>query len=150
MKITLSIVGVVIVLILFGTMMTGVHDAQTNERVDSFAAVTTGVGETDADVVLVTDIYEDDLLSVLSISSNNTADAPLPDAFVGSTNTLTVRGLAESDTRNLEVTYEYDALTGDAEPAGSFLGFTPIFVAIGAVLIIVGAIIAVFIAKRGG
>jgi hypothetical protein len=150
MKIALSVIGVVMVLSLFGVMMMGVRDAQTNEREDSFAAVTTGVGENTADVILVTDIYNDDLLSVISIESDNGSDAPLPDAFVPSTNTLTVRGLNASDTRTLTVTYEYAALTGPSESAGSFLDYVPLFVAIAAILIVVGGIIAVFVTRRGG
>lgn len=149
MRAALAVIGVIIILILFGTMMFGINQAQTDERVDAFAAVATGPGVTTAPVILVTDPYDNSLLSVESIVSTNALDAPLPDTYVAGTNTLTVRGLAANDTRTLTVTYVYGALVGQAASTGTFLGMIPIFVAIAAVLIIVGAGIAVF-AKRGG
>lgn len=148
MKVAFTIVGVVIVLLLFGTMMTGINSARTDERTDAFAAVVTGVGETEADVVLVADLYGENILNVVSITSDNALDAPLPDSYTAATNTLTVRGLAASDTRALDVEYQYDAMTGDAAPAGTFLGFVPVFVAIAIVAIVVGAIIAAFVTRR--
>lgn len=144
MKAAFTIVGVVVVLILFGTMMAGINAAETDERTDDFAGVATGMGVTEADVVLVTDLDGNDILSVVEITSDNIADAPLPDTYVGGTNTLTVRGLNDNDTRGLSVTYKYDALTGDAAPAKSFLGMVPLFVGIAILLIIVGAGIAAF------
>lgn len=149
MKAAFTIVGVVIILILFGTMMAGIKNAQTDERIDAFAAVTTGVGVTEADVVLVTDIYDNSILNVSGIVSSNALDAPLPDSFTPVSNTLTIRGLNANDTRSLEVVYLYAALTGDAAPAGTFLGMVPIFVGIAIVVIIVGAGIAVWTSRRG-
>lgn len=149
MKIAFAIIGVIVILILFGTMMTGINTAKTDERTDIFAAVVTGVGETEADVVLVTDIYDDNILNVVQILSDNEDDAPLPDSYLPGSNTLTVRGLNANDTRDLEVTYQYDALTGEAEPTARFLDMLPIFVGIGALMIVVGGIVAVFINRRG-
>ena len=148
MKAAFTIVGVVIVLILFGTMMAGIRSAQTDDRIDSFTGVATGVGETEADVVLVTDVYDNDILNVVEIVSNNANDAPLPDAFSPTSNNLTVRGLNANDTRSLDVTYRYDVLTGDAASAGTFLGMVPIFVGISILVILVGAGIAAWASRH--
>lgn len=150
MRAALAVIGVIIILVLFGTMLTGIRTAQTDERDDPFNAVLTAPGVTTAPVVLVTDIYDSSILNVTSIISDNNLDAPLPDGYVPATNTLTVRGLAANDTRNLIVTYQFGALTGDAASTGSFLGMIPIFVAIAAVVILVGAGIFVFAHKGAG
>lgn len=149
MKAALAVIGVIIILILFGTMIVGINQAQTDERLDGFVGVTTGVGVTEADVVLVADPFNNDILNISAIVSTNPLDAPLPDSYVGATNTLTVRGLNANDTRTLNVTYAYGSLTGNAAAVGSFLDMIPIFVSIAAVLIIVGAAIAVFVTKHG-
>lgn len=150
MRAALAVIGVIIILVLFGTMMLGIKTAQTTERDDSFAAVVTGGGVTTANVVLVTDPYENDILNIASIVSDNPLDAPLPDTYVPASNTLTVRGLNAADTRGLVITYSYAALTGAAASTGSFLNMIPIFVAIAALLIIVGAGIFVFAHKGAG
>ncbi len=144
MKVVLTIIGVILVLLLFGTMLGGITDARTDERTDTFVAVVTGVGETDADVELVAELYDEDILNVVSITSDNALDGPLPDAYVAVGNTLTVRGLAASDTRTITVEYRYDALTGDAAPAGTFMSLIPLFIGIAIILIIVAAMVAAF------
>jgi hypothetical protein len=149
MRAALAVIGVIIILVLFGSMMAGIKSAQTDERDDAFNAVTTGPGVTTADVVLVTDIYDNDILNVSSIVSDNIADAPLANAYTPASNTLEIRGLADTDTRNLIVTYAYGTLTGAASSTSSFLNMIPIFIAISAVVIIVGAGIFVF-AHKGG
>jgi hypothetical protein len=146
MRAALAVIGVIIILILFGTMMGGITAAQTAERVDAFAAVTTGGGIVEADVVLVADPFNGALTSIVS---TEVLDAPLPDAYVAGANTLTVRGLNPSDTRTLTVTYLYGALTGTAASTGTFLGLIPIFIAIAALLILIGAGFAVY-SSRGG
>jgi hypothetical protein len=144
MKSVMAIIGVIIILALFGTMMMGLNAAKTDERTDTFAAVATGMAATTADVVLVTDIFNNSLLSVVSITSDNVGDAPLPDVYTAGSNTLTVRGLKANDTRALTVVYDYDALTGESAPASTVLNIVPIIIVIALLLIIVGAAIAAF------
>jgi hypothetical protein len=150
MRAALAVIGVIIILVLFGTMMAGIQTAQTDERTDTFLAVTTGGGITTAPVVLVTDIYDNNILNVTSITSDNVLDAPLADSYNSANNTLTVRGLNASDTRGLTVIYEYSALTGSAESAGTFLNLIPILVGVACLVILVGAGIFVFAHKGGG
>jgi len=129
-------------------MMTGLNAAQTDERTDTFA-VDTGVGETDADVVLVADLFNNSLISVTDITSNCTTDNPLPDDYTSTSNTLSVRGLDTDTSRTLEVTYQYDALTGDSAPASTFMGLVPLFVIVAAVVILVASGIGGFMYFRG-
>lgn len=145
MKALLGVIGIIIILLLFGTFMGGIKDAQTDERTDTFAAVVTGGGVTTADVELVTDIYDNNILEVTEITSDLGTDSPLPDTYVSATNTLTVRGLTAAQTRTLTVTYRYDSLAGtDAEPTGKFLGFLPIMVIIVCICIAVAGVILAF------
>lgn len=139
MRAVAVIVAVILVLSLFGVMVNGINDAQTTERVDAFAGVTTGVVENDADVVLVADPWGDSILGIISIVSDNALDAPLPDSYVTATKTLTVRGLAASDTRGLTVTYDYGSLQDHAANIGTFLGMTPLFITIALISLVVCA-----------
>ena len=148
MKAALAIIGVIIILLLFGTMIGGINQAQTDERVDAFAAIVTAPDIVIADVVLVADPFNNNILNISSIVSSNALDAPLPDTYVAATNTLTVRGLAADDTRTLTATYDYGALIGQAAAMGSFLDMLPFLIAIAVVLIVVGAGIAVFTRSR--
>lgn len=139
MKVAMTVIGVIICLLLFGTMIGGITDAQTDERTDTFIS-TTGIGETTDDVVLVSDIFDDNLNNVVSITSNNSDDAPLPDTWVGASNTLTVRGLNADDTRTLTIIYKYDNL--DNEPVQTFFWLIPLLVAVALVLVLVAVGIA--------
>lgn len=143
MKVVMTILGVIIIILMFGVMLNGINNAQTDTRTDSFS-VTTAPGVTTGDVVLVTLLYGADINNVVSITSDVGTDVPLPDTYVAGTRTLTVRGLTADDTRTLNVEYKYDALTGDAAPVSTFFGFTPMLIIIAVILVIVGAMVAVF------
>lgn len=136
MKAVFAVLGVILILGMFGVAMTGIDDARTSERTDAFAAVVTGGGITTADVELVADPYDDDILQVESITSDNVLDAPLPDAYVTATNLLTVRGLAAADTRTLTVVYNYG--TQDRS-VNTFLGMVPLLIGAAILMILVGA-----------
>lgn len=136
MKVALTVIGVIIVLAMFGTMLGGINAAETDERTDVFAAVVTGLGETTADVILVADIFDNNILNVTSITSDNVLDAPLPDTYVEGTNTLTVRGLNANDTRGLTIVYEYDAL--DDQAVGTLFGLLPLLVVVAVIMILIG------------
>lgn len=145
MKMAITIIGVILVILLFGTMMGGITNARTDERTDAFGAVVTGGGVTTTDVTLVADLYGDDILNVVEITSDLGTDVPLVNAYNPATNALTVHGLTASQTRTLSVVYKYDALIGDSATAGMFMGFVPLFVVIAVVFIIVGAMVAAFV-----
>jgi len=144
MKIVLSIIGVILVILMFGTMIAGIKTAQTDERTDSFGAVTTGGGITTASVVLVADLFDDSVLNVTSVTSSLNTDVPLVNTYVPGTNTLSVVGLTASETRTLTVIYKYGSLTGTSAPASSFFGFLPLLVVIALVVIVIAAMVAAF------
>lgn len=144
MKVVMTVIGVIVILILFGTMLGGISEAETDLRTDSFAAVVTGGGITDADVVLVTDLYDNSILNVDSITSDLGTDVPLVNTYTAITNTLHIHGLTASETRTLTVIYKYDALTGDKEPVGTFLGFLPTLVIIAVVVIVIAVLVVAF------
>ena len=149
MKGAMVILAVILILSVFGVMLTGIQDANTDERTDAFSAVTTGVGETTAEVKLVAELYDSDLLHVVSISSDDDSESPLPDSYATLNNTLTVRGLATNSTRSLEVTYRYGALTGDSENAGVFLRIIPFIGAFALVFLIIAAVYSEWQKRRG-
>jgi hypothetical protein len=142
MKSVFVIIGVIVVILMFGVMISGIKSAQTAERIDLYNSVTGG-GDFDTDVVLVGTLYDDDLLNA-TITSDNALDAPVPTLYVPLTRTLTVSGLVASDTRQLTVTYLYGSLTGAAASAGTFLGITPLLVAVGVLLLIVAVLVTAF------
>ena len=69
------------------------------------AEVTTGVGETQANVVLTSALLDDDVDNVKSIASTEPTDVPVADSYVAGTKTLTITGLAPSKTRTLTIVY---------------------------------------------
>lgn len=71
--------------------------------------VDTGIGETDADVVLSQDLFNDATANV-SLSSDNGDDAPIPSAYTAATHTLNISGLADDDSRTMTITYKIGAL----------------------------------------
>ena len=144
MKVVLTIIGVIVVLLMFGTLLLGIGEAQTDARTDSFGAVVTGGGITTADVVLVAALYGDSNLNVTSIASSLGTDVPIVGTYTANTRTLQVNGLTASQTRTLTVIYKYDVLTGDKAPVGTFLGFIPTLVIIAVVVIIIAALVMAF------
>jgi len=143
MKTALTIIGAIIVLVLFGTMMTGIGEAQTNEQEDDFGAVVTGGGDFDADVVLTVPLYDEGLINVVDITSDLGTDVPLATDYTALTQTLEVSGLTASQTRTLTVTYRYAALD-DYAGVNEFFGFIPLLVGVAIVAIVVGAIVVSF------
>ena len=137
MGVVFGIIGIAIVMIIFPLIMDSTHDVQADTDVDTFAAVTTGAGVYEADVVLTEDLYNDDNSYVTSVTSDNGGDTPVAGTYVAGTNTLTVTGLAESDTRDLTVTYEYGALD-NYTGMDAIVGMTPLLIWV-AILAMLGA-----------
>lgn len=151
MKVVGAIVAIFGVILLFNFMPNltdSTHELQTDAATQSFAAVTTGAGETAADVVLTVDPYKDRTTSITSITSDNVLDVdPLVAAtYTTATNTLHVTGLVASQSRTLTVNYEIDALT-DFTMMGTIVSWTPVLIVIGA-LAVVGGVILAMIPRR--
>lgn len=139
--IVMVLIGVVLLVMMLPTLISGTQAAQVTSRTDVLAS-TTGVGETTDDVTIVGNLWQGALTSVTLIQSDNGSDVPTPTTYNTGTRVLTVGGLNANDTRTLSVTYNMAALTGSAEPAGTFLDFTPMLLVIAIVLLVVGGIVA--------
>ncbi len=132
----LGIIMVSVMFVLFPIILDSSHELQTDATTETEAAVVTGVGVTNADVVLTNDPWQDDVDYVLTITSDEVTDVPVANTYTTATNTLNITGLAADDSRTLTITYETDAL-GDYTGMGALVGIAPllIFVAvIGAVV----------------
>ena len=144
----IALFGVILLFNFFPTVTDSTHDLQVDVDVQIEAAVTTGVSETTADVVLDEELWKSRTTSVTSITSDNGGDTPVADSYVEATQTLTVSGLVESDTRELTITYEYDALT-DYTMMGMLVSWAPVLLLIGIFGLIGGALWAA-VSFRGG
>ena len=140
-RLFLLLIGVALVIAMLGTLFSGIGEARTDERDDELGA-STGVGETETDVVLVGSLYNAAITSVISIISNLESDAPLPDSYISGTRTLTVRGLTADESRILDITYLVEADIWEA--SSTFLGLMPFFLVVGCLCLLAGIIWSAF------
>jgi len=129
LKIAIGIIGIAICLIIFPIVMDSAHAIQTESQADSYN-VTTGAGETSADVTLTKDAWAYNVTAVTKITSTEATDVPVASSYVKATKALTIGGLAESKTRTLDVTYDTDRL-GDYVGISSLAGVMPLIIFIG-------------------
>ncbi|PVV83517.1 hypothetical protein [Dehalogenimonas alkenigignens] len=136
-----AIFGVILLFNFMPELTGSTHDLSTDPASQTLAGVATGVGITEADVVLTTDPYKDRVTSITSITSDNVLDVgPIVAAtYTTATNTLHVTGLVANDTRALTVTYDVAALT-DFTMMDTIVGWTPAIIII-AILAVIVAII---------
>lgn len=140
MKAIQIIIGVMIVILLFGAIfLPGIRTTRTDQYEQTNPGITTGEAVTTADITLVKDLWEADLVSVITVSSNNTADTPATSAYDEDTKALTIAGLNASDNRTLTITYEYAVLTGANAPADTFFSIFPLLGGAGLLFLIVMA-----------
>ncbi len=107
--------------------------------------VTTGGGITTSDIALSQALFSSATANAV-ITSNNTADAPIPFSYVSATKVLTVSGLAASSVRNLSIVYRIDALT-DWPGASLVFRFMPMLLVVGIIGLVAGAVYQV--TRRG-
>ncbi len=134
MKFLWIVIGIILVLILFPMLLSGIHEARTAEYTQLAPNVATSGNETTAYVITLKRPFSDDLASVVSITSNVTADTPFATSF--SNPVLTIDGLALNQTRNLTIIYEYESLESSA---GTILGLLPLLVIVGIVVAVIFA-----------
>ncbi len=138
MKHALVLIGLVVVLLMFGSMVSGVKDSRSDSVNNSFIVST--VSANTANVTLTQAMWTGGTSDVVSITSTNVSDAPLASAYTSATRQLTVAGLeAQNATRTLTVNYLVDALS-DHTGTDSILKFTPLLFAVGVVAILIGLI----------
>lgn len=89
-----------------------IYGFQTDSRTDSFN-VTTGVGATTANCVLVKEVYDDDT-STIVITSDLSTDVPVFTSYNGTSRLTEFSGLTASSTRTIDITYDTDALNASS------------------------------------
>ena len=140
-RIVLGIVGIIVILILGGSVLPGVVDETASDSYSEPFSVVTGAGETATIETLSYASYYDDLTG-LSATSDNVADSPVVMNYSTTTYEVGIVGLAASDSRILTVAYDREAGT-------QFFGFGP-FMRLLPFLVIVGGIIACIFAIYTG
>lgn len=85
-----------------------VYDFQTDVKTDSFY-VTTGAGETSANVTLYKAVYDNDTSTIEIVSYLNT-DTPAFSSYNSTTRKTGFTGLTASTSRTVDVSYDTDAL----------------------------------------
>lgn len=98
-------------LLLFVDVPQGVYDYRTKVHSDTFNYVSTGAGETTANVTIIKALYDDDT-STFSVSSNTSSDIPVFSSYNAATRDLKIAGLGANITRTLYVDYDVTALSG--------------------------------------
>lgn len=137
MKSALLVIAACLIILLLPATVAAINDFRMTDYEAGYM-VTTGGGETSADVELSQELFNDDT-SLVSVSSNSTNDAPIPSTYVDATDTLTIIGLNQSTTRLLTLTYSINALE-DYVGAGIASRVWPIFLVLGVIGLIVGAV----------
>ena len=136
MKPVLLAIGAVIIIILSPIVMTSINDFRTTDQQDVFNVTT---DQPSANVTLSQELYNDKTYNVDSLSSNVSADAPLANSYTSATKVLTVSGLVGDTTHRLTIDYKIDA-TSEYPGAGMGASTLPLFLILGVIGIIVGAV----------
>ena len=127
----LGIIAIAIAFIIFPIVLDATSSllAHSSEVMQT-DEVTTALAETTAEVVLEHELYEADVLNVVSITSTLGTDVPVADSYVEATKTLTVGGLTVDSIRNLATTCETESM-GVYTGLGSIAKVAPLMVFIG-------------------
>lgn len=136
MKAATNLIAAAIIILLLPAMLLGIDQFRLTDQVDPFV-VATGGGVTSANVTLSQDLYGDETRNA-SVSSNNTADAPIASSYTSSTNVLLITGLEASVSHYLTVTYSINNL-GDYFGAGAGAKVVPVLLILGIMCIVGGA-----------
>lgn len=111
MKSALLLMAAIIIALLLPSTAESINDFRTAEYTEPHI-VTTAPAVTTSDITLSQSLFSDATANV-EITSNNTADAPIPLSYVKATKVLTVSGLSADDVRNLSIIYKIDDLADD-------------------------------------
>lgn len=112
-KVIMAILGIVMLFLMMPIVMTSLHGFQTDEYTQIEVGVVTGGGDTDTEVTLDYELWQDEIQYVNSVSSNETGDSGASaDSYVSATQVLTIDGLAVSTTRTLTIDFDTEALEG--------------------------------------
>jgi hypothetical protein len=120
--VALGAIVILVGIIMFGTLLTAVDSWAYAAATTTRTIVTTGA--TSGDVVLGSELYDENLDNVSAITSTLITDNPAPDSYSSVNTTLTVGGLTDDSTRAVTVTYltaREDSLLSTFQPFLPFL-----------------------------
>lgn len=137
------ILGAIVIILLMGAMLAGITSFRTQDYTEQHD-VTTGANVTSSAITLSQELFGAHTYNA-EVTSNITADAPIPSSYVEASQALTVTGLDDSNSRRLTVVYKISSLD---DYWGADLGARawPLFLVLGVIGIIVGAVV---VAARG-
>jgi hypothetical protein len=118
--------GFILIILLFAfssQINNGIANLRTDMVTQSEITVTTGGGVTTKDIVLDRELFGADGSHVTSIASSLPADDPVAGTYVDVTDTLTITGLAESESRDLTIIYLSEKADDFWSAIGPFMGF---------------------------
>lgn len=119
------LMAILLLFLLFGvfreSIFDGIKGLRTEDTTEGFA-VSTGAGQTTANVTLNSDLFQDDVAEVISITSNITGESPVATSYTEATNVLLVSALNSSATHTLTVNYYADTEDTVMKAAGPFFG----------------------------
>lgn len=122
-----------------GSLFTGIDSARTDDYTQTVAGVTTAAGVYAANVTLGQSVYDDEVASIVSVSSNISSDSPSAYSWNSVSNVLWVSGLEADETRTLEVDFLINSVTLEAGASAYlvlffwFLMFVPLGMMAGAI-----------------
>ena len=133
------IIGAAIVILLLGGVLSAINEFRSTDVQESYD-VTTAANVTSTAVAIVHELFGDNTISA-EVSSNLTADAPIPYSYVANTQVLTITGLEADNTRRLTLDYLTDGLW-DYPGASIAASMWPIMLVLGVIGLIVAAVIS--------
>lgn len=142
MKGIIALFGGTFLIILMAATLGSINDFRATSTTATYDT-TTGVGVTGANLTLSLSVLDSDLTNVTSLSSNNTADAPIASSYTAATKVVAVAGLNASDSRRLTVIYRAPSLN-NYTGADLAAKWWPLILVIGIIAVITGAIVKSF------
>lgn len=139
------VLGTILIILAFGMFpfLLSAFDQWAYADSTTIAAITTGGGETAGNITLGSDLYDENLDSVIDIDTSNADDTPAPSYYNTITRALEISGLEESVTRSLTIEYRTPR---DDDFLGTLRPVLPVFLCI--CLLGTGAAIAYTSYKR--
>ncbi len=137
MKGVLILIGSLVVILLMPALLASIISFRSTDYTAQYD-VDTGGGITTTDIALSQSLFSS-ATSNAEVTSNNSADAPVPSAYVSATKTLTVEGLNAADSRRLTIIYKISSLD-DYLGADVASKMWPILLILGVIGLIAGAV----------
>lgn len=122
-KVFLTIIAIFLLLGAFSTqILSGIKNWRTDGLSTQSTVVTVGAGITAANVTLAKDLYQANIVNVVSITSTDGTDAPAATLYTESTLGLQIAGLNDDATRTLTIAYYGETDSDVMRVIGPFLG----------------------------